>query len=69
MTTESTPTMVVHGAIVGAVLYMVMRYLLKQPNTVAVDRSTVVGLLVATYMIVFGHTFPPRLTPSFQRRR
>ena len=56
---ESPLTMVFHGAIIGIVLYFLMTLVLKQPIIIAQTRSVLAGLLIATYMIVFGHRFPP----------
>jgi hypothetical protein len=50
--------MLVHGAILGIVAYVLMRYFLKQSEAKAMTRSVLFGLLVATYMIVFGHKMP-----------
>ena len=58
---EGPLTMVFHGALVALVLYLLMKYLLRQSNTKALTRSVLLGLLVAAYMIVFGHGLPNRV--------
>ena len=65
--TEGAVTMLAHGAMVAIILFVLMRFALKQPHAVAMNRSVVAGLLVATYMILFGHSFPPAgLRPAFR---
>ena len=51
----------VHAALLALVLYLVMRYLLGQSHTRALNRSVLVGLLAAAYMLMFGHGLPLRL--------
>lgn len=55
---EGPLVMVAHGALIAVVAYLLMIYLLKQSNTKALTRSVLLGLLVAAYMIVFGHKLP-----------
>lgn len=61
---ESPLVMLLHAALIAVVLYLVMVYGLKQANRVALSRSTVLGLLVALYMVLFGHTMPPKINPD-----
>lgn len=56
--------MVLHGAIIAAVLYLIMFYALKQGHNVALSRSVLIGLLAAAYMILFGHGAPTKISPS-----
>ena len=58
---EGPLTMVCHGALIALVLYLLMKYLLGQSDVKALTRSVLIGLLAATYMIVFGHGLPKRL--------
>lgn len=55
---EGPLTMQMHGALIGAVSYGVMLYVLQQSPTVALRRSVLVANAVASYMIVFGHSLP-----------
>ena len=43
-----------HGAVLSAVLYFVMKFLLKQSENVAVTRSLFIGLVATLYMLMFG---------------
>ena len=52
-----------HGAVLSAVLYFVMKFLLKQSENVAVTRSLVIGLVATLYMLMFGHGAPTKLNP------
>ena len=58
---EGPLIMVFHGGIIAAVLFVVMKYILKQPDTKAMSRSVLCGLLAASYMIVFGHNLPTKI--------
>jgi len=58
---EGPLTHVLHGAVVGVVLYLLMTYLLKQSHTKALTRSVLIGLLAAAYMVVFGHQLPTKI--------
>jgi hypothetical protein len=55
---ESGRMMVVHSAIIAVVLYFVMTLVLKQKESVAENRSILMGALVLAYMILFGHGLP-----------
>jgi hypothetical protein len=55
---ESGRMMVVHSAIIAVVLYFVMTLVLKQKESVAENRSILIGALVLAYMILFGHGLP-----------
>lgn len=68
MNDKETPyVMMLHGAIIGFVLYLAMFYGLKQSHDVAQDRSIVLGLMISIYMIVFGHHIPPKtINDSFK---
>ncbi len=50
--------MVVHGIIIGLAAYAIMIYGLKQGQTMAENRSVLVGALAVAYMVVFGHQAP-----------
>ena len=58
---ESGFTMLIHSAIIGVILYVVMVYLLKQRQAVAENRSIVLAAVVLIYMILFGHGMPTKV--------
>ena len=58
---ESGLTMLLHSAIIGVILYVVMVYVLKQRQVVAENRSIVLAAVVLIYMIVFGHGMPTKV--------
>lgn len=61
--------MLVHAALAGVILYAIMILAFKQPQEVAVTRSIMLGLVIAAYMIAFGHQFPPKdLNPALRVR-
>ena len=53
--------MLAHAATIGAVIYMVMRFVLNQSALVAEDRSIVIAAFVLIYMVMFGHGMPNQL--------
>jgi TRAP-type C4-dicarboxylate transport system permease small subunit len=61
---ESGIFMVGHALIIGVLLYVLMRYLLKQPMAMAVDRSILIAALILVYMMLFGHKLPGRLNSN-----
>lgn len=50
-----------HAAVITLVVYIIMKFILKQSQARAMNRSLVLGLLVALYMVLFGHGPPTRL--------
>ena len=58
---ESGLTMLLHSAIIGAILYVIMVYVLKQRQVVAENRSIVLAAVVLIYMVVFGHGMPTKV--------
>lgn len=56
--------MVVHSALIGVILYLAMRYLLKQNPMVAEDRSVLIAGLVLVYMVLFGHSLPGKINSN-----
>lgn len=61
---ESGLTMLLHSVIIGLVLFVVMVYLLKQKQEVAIDRTLVISGLVLVYMVVFGHGLPTKVNKN-----
>ena len=53
--------MVLHSAIIGAVLYAIMAFLLHQSPAVAENRSICIAAAVLIYMILFGHGMPGQI--------
>ena len=58
---ESGLTMLLHSAVIGVILYVVMVYVLKQRQVVAENRSIVLAAIVLIYMVVFGHGMPTKV--------
>ena len=58
---ESGLTMLLHSAIIGVILYVIMVYVLKQRQVVAENRSVVLAAIVLIYMVVFGHGMPTKV--------
>jgi len=61
MAYERGSMMLIHAAMIGAVIYMTMRYILNQSALVAEDRSIVIAAFVLIYMVMFGHGLPNQL--------
>jgi hypothetical protein len=61
---ESGLTMLLHSVIIGLLLFVVMFYLLKQKQEVAIDRTLVISGLVLVYMVVFGHGLPTKVNKN-----
>ena len=57
-------TMSIHSAIITAVLYVIMKLILKQSEMVAQDRSILIGAFVLVYMILFGHSLPTNINKN-----
>ena len=50
--------MVVHGVSIAIIAYVIMVYVLKLSQTMAENRSVLLGSLAVAYMVVFGHKAP-----------
>jgi len=61
---ESGFTMLIHSAIITAILYVIMKFILKQPEMISQNRSLLIGSLVLIYMILFGHGLPRHINKS-----
>ncbi len=61
MSYERGAVMLAHSAMIGVVLYVVMRYIFNQSALVAEDRSIVIAAIVLIYMVLFGHGMPKQL--------
>ena len=58
---ESGLTMLLHSAVIGVILYVIMVYVLKQRQVVAENRSIVLAAIVLIYMVMFGHGMPNKV--------
>jgi len=56
--------MFIHAFIITVILYVIMKYMLKQSVSVAQDRSILIGALALVYMILFGHRYPNHINPN-----
>ena len=52
---------VFHALIITIILYVVMKFLLKQSQTMALNRSILIGAMAIIYMILFGHGLPTHI--------
>lgn len=50
--------MLVHSAIISAILYIVMVYAVGSHSRVAESRSLAIGAIALLYMLAFGHDLP-----------
>ena len=53
-----------HAAVITPLVYIILKFLLKQSQGRALNRSLVFGLLAALYMVLFGHGPPTRLNQN-----
>jgi len=58
---ESGLTMLLHSAVIGVILYVIMLYVLKQRQVVAENRSIILAAVVLIYMVMFGHGMPTKV--------
>ena len=56
--------MYIHSVIIAVVLYVIMKFILKQPEMMAQDRSILMGALALVYMILFGHGLPTHINKN-----
>jgi hypothetical protein len=61
---ESGFTMLIHSAIITTILYVIMKFILKQPEMISQNRSLLIGSLALIYMILFGHGLPTHINKS-----
>lgn len=61
---ESGRVMLLHSAIIGVLLYIIMVYLLKQNQMIAENRSILLSAVILIYMIVFGHGMPTSINKN-----
>lgn len=58
---ESPLNHLFHAFIITLTLYVLMKFLLKQSQTMALNRSILIGALALAYMILFGHGLPTQI--------
>ncbi len=63
---ESGLTMLLHTIVIGVVLFIIMAYVLKQKQEVAIDRTLVISGLVLAYMVAFGHGLPTQINKNLK---
>ena len=56
--------MFIHSAIISVVIYVIMRFLLKQPEIVSQNRSVLIGAFILIYMVLFGHGLPTNINKN-----
>ena len=47
--------------IISVVLYLIMRFALRQSQNMAMNRSILIGAIAVVYMILFGHGLPTHI--------
>ena len=50
-----------HSSIITIILYVIMKFILKQSYVMSLNRSILIGALALIYMILFGHGMPTHL--------
>lgn len=50
-----------HSIIIAIILYVIMKFFLKQSETMSMNRSILIGALALIYMILFGHGLPTHI--------
>jgi len=50
-----------HAFIITIILYLIMRFALRQSQTMALNRSILIGAVALVYMILFGHGLPTHI--------
>jgi len=63
---ENGLMMLLHSAILGVILYVVMIFGLKQKQAVAENRSILISAIALIYMILFGHGLPTSMNNNLK---
>jgi hypothetical protein len=50
-----------HALIITIILYLLMRFALRQSQNMALNRSILIGAVSLIYMILFGHGLPTHI--------
>lgn len=53
--------MVLHSAVIGVVLYLLMVFVFNQNPRLAENRSILIASALLIYMILFGHGLPTKI--------
>lgn len=61
---EKGRMMILHSAVIGVFLYIVMVFILGQNKNVAENRSILLAAAVLIYMIMFGHGLPTSINKN-----
>jgi len=61
---ERSLIMFCHSVVIAVMLYVLMRFVLKQRPNVAESRSILIGAVSLVYMILFGHGLPTRINKN-----
>ena len=61
---ESGLVMLFHSVIIGILLYILMFYILKEKQVLAINRSILIAAIVLIYMILFGHKLPTSINKN-----
>lgn len=56
--------MVLHSAVIGGVLYLLMVFVFNQNPRLAENRSILIAAALLIYMILFGHGLPTKINKS-----
>jgi hypothetical protein len=55
---------VIHAILLGLALYLVMKYGLKQSNSMSTDRAVLIASISLVYMTLFGHRLPGKINSN-----
>jgi len=50
-----------HAFIITIILYIIMKFILRQSQNMALNRSILIGAVALIYMILFGHGLPTHI--------
>ena len=56
--------MVLHSAVIGVVVYLLMVFVFNQAPQIAENRSILIATALLIYMIVFGHGLPTKINKN-----
>ena len=50
-----------HALIITIILYVIMKFILRQSQNMSLNRSILIGAVALIYMILFGHGLPTHI--------
>jgi putative effector of murein hydrolase len=50
-----------HALIITIILYVIMKFVLRQSQNMSLNRSILIGAVALIYMILFGHRLPTHI--------